>query len=466
MNALEVLSLLAATGITLCLIVRPFFVYRILKPTAALIIGLLGLQLVVGGYSWRYAPSCLLIFVIATWAFADQYVRNSIITRRVLQGLLTILLPLALLPWVIFLPVPTLPQPIGSYRLSTKTFRWVDSSRHEGITSDTLDRRNVIVQAWYPTDSEVISERGSYLDGLGILPSYVGMIPSEVFDRYDRIDTRAELERPISSVEPRWPVIIFLPGNAASRAFYTSLITQIASFGYVVLAIDHPYDAMVVQLADGSWATNVERNLPGETNLLKFMELRAQTRIEDVKFVIDELIERKISNDFFSHLDVGQIAIVGHSLGGATGAMAMAVDTRIKAAVNIDGTPYGDLPQLPTPRPFLLIESKKDNSERFLRYEQGNQKLFQYFGGGFRYELTQADHYSFTDVPLLLTPLARSLTHTFVGIGGVPEQTYFATAAMVAAFLSDSRLNLDSVASKNEGILKKSLAGGLETSKP
>jgi hypothetical protein len=110
-----------------------------------------------------------------------------------------------------------------------------------------------------------------------------------------------------------------------------------------------------------------------------------------------------------------------------------------------------------------LIESKKDGSDRFLRYEQGNQKLFQHFAGGFRYELPEADHYSFTDAPLFLTFPARSLVSHLFGVGNVPEQTYQSTAAIVAAFFSDAlddgkKINLDSVAGNYcENVIKKTI---------
>jgi predicted dienelactone hydrolase len=461
MSALEILNLFITVATASCLIVRPALINRVSKPIVAILVSLSCLQLLISGYSWRYLPGYILIFLVALWALAGHNI-NKVVVKRILQFTLVVSLPFVLLPWSIFLAVPHLPQPMGPHRLGTKIFRWVDLSRDEEITPDTLDRRNVIVQVWYPTEPEANGSYAAYLDGLGKLPDNVDVIPSAMFDRYDQINTHAVVDAPISTTEARWPVVLFLTGNGASRSFYTSLITHIASLGYVVLAIDHPYDATIAQLADGSVVTNVEQYLPQGADRLKFITLRAKTRIADVKFVVDELVGRLRSDNFFSHLDVDRIVIAGHSLGGASGAMAMAFDPRIKAAVNIDGTTYGELPETRSPRPFLLIESKKDTSDRFLRYEQGNQKLFQHFAGGSRYELSEADHYSFTDAPLLLTLPARSLVSHFFGVGNVPEQTYRSTAAIVAAFFSGAlqgnRIDLDSVAGKYEDVIKKSIS--------
>jgi predicted dienelactone hydrolase len=453
MSALEILNLSITVAIALCLIVRPSPINRALKPLVAILIVLSSLQLLISGYSWRYLPGYGLILLIALWALAGRSINSSIVSKRILQGALVVSVPIALLSWSIFLAVPHLPHPMGPHRLGTKIFRWVDADRQEEITPDTLDRRNVIVQAWYPTAPETKGSHAAYLDGLDKLPAKVGIVPRAIFDRYNQIDTQATSDGPISSAEIRWPVVLFLTGNAASRAFYTSLITHIASLGYVVLAIDHPYEAMVAQLADGSVVTNVERYVPN------FMALRTQTRIADVKFVVDKLIERTSSDNFFSHLDVDRIVIAGHSLGGASGAMAMAFDPRIKAAVNIDGTTYGKLPKTKSPRPFLLIESPKDGSDRFVRYETGNQKLFEHFGGGLRYELSDADHYSFTDAPFLLAFPARSVASHFFGVGNIPEQTHRITAALASAFFSHAlkgkSITLDSVLKNTENVIQK-----------
>jgi hypothetical protein len=112
----------------------------------------------------------------------------------------------------------------------------------------------------------------------------------------------------------------------------------------------------------------------------------------------------------------------------------MASDARLKAAVNIDCTLYGELPIPTGPRPFLLIESKKEQGERYWRYETGNQRFFKHFGGGYRYEIIEADHYSFTDAPFLPAPPTRFLAGAVLGFGHIPTKTYRATIDLLNAF--------------------------------
>jgi dienelactone hydrolase len=114
-----------------------------------------------------------------------------------------------------------------------------------------------------------------YLDGLGRLPESVGFLPRFFFRQYPQIDTFAIRSSPVSPAHARWPVVIFLPGFGAPRAFYTSLVTHVASHGWVVLAVDHPYEAPVFELADGSLSVPSEISQDSEAGRRAFMATRS-----------------------------------------------------------------------------------------------------------------------------------------------------------------------------------------------
>lgn len=435
MNITDLIYLTTLISLVICFVFLPARTAGYLKPLIAFLLVLSVVQLLVYGFYWHYLPAYLLL-VLVTVAVFFAWGSLARIKRRILRISILVMLFAAVIPWCVLLPVPKLISPGGSYAVGTKVFRWMDRTRNEQITPEANDKRNVVVQAWYPTQPGHRGSTSQYLDGLGKLPQAVGPLPSWVFDHYDQVDTHGLLEAPLSKAKGRWPVIVFLTGNGASRAFYTSLLSGLASCGYVVLSIDHPYEAMVTQLADGRIATAIEQHPKGRPNLLGFMEGRLGTRIADVGFVLDQIGERQsATEEFFSSLDLDRIYITGHSLGGASAAAAMASDPRIRAAANIDGTLYGELPEPVGPRPFLLIESSKQG-DHFQRYHDGNRKLFRQFGGGFRYELPGADHYSFTDAPLMLGYPVRLLMGRFQQFGQAPESTHEATIGILDAFFS------------------------------
>ncbi|NOT74225.1 MAG: hypothetical protein HOP08_04795 [Cyclobacteriaceae bacterium] len=459
MKIINLVFFLATIIIASGLIVAPKRITGIIRSLVAVIIVLAIVQFVLEGFYWQYLPTYLLILLLLPIAFLLRR-SDSKIQRRLLQMSLVFLILISIAPWAIVLPIPEMTEPKGSYSVGTRIFRWIDLDRPEQITSDPDDRRNVVVQAWYPTDQNAKGVHSIYLDGLDNLPERIGGIPKFIFYHYDEIETHGVLNAPISKVQRQWPVIIFLTGNVAARAFYTSLATGLASHGYVVLAIDHPYEATVAQLADGRIVTTTEVFSKDEPDLYKFMIRRLDLRNADIRFVINHLGNTTDStSNLLASLDQNRIGIAGHSLGGASAGLAMASDSRIKAAVNIDGTLYGELPEPTGPRPFLLLESRKDQSDRFLRYENGNQKFFRQFEGGYRYEIVEADHYSFTDAPLLLALPTRLLAGRFLNFGNIPRETHHATVDILNTFF-DNALNgkssdIDSVAGRYRGIVRK-----------
>lgn len=459
MKSIDVLLLTGIITTSLWLIIFPKRTNGILKSLIALTILLTFVQLFMEGYYWHYVPGYLLILVMAMLPISLKE-NTGKLKIRLLRFTLVLLLLASIVPWAIFLPIPTLLQPQGHYPVGTRIFRWVDVDRWETITSDPQDKRNVVVQAWYPTEKNAKGAHSPYLDGMDQLPEQIGPLPRRLLDHYAQINTYGILNAPISKAQNQWPVVIFLTGNVASRAFYTSLVAGLAGHGYVVLAIDHPYEAMIAQLADGTIATTIENHPNDAPDLTNFMKGRLDLRIADIKFVLHQLNNPKAwPAPFFGALDQNRMVIAGHSLGGATAGAAMASDSRLKAAANIDGTLYGELPKPTGPRPFLLIESNKEEGERFRRYENGNQRLFKHFGGGYRYEIIEADHYSFTDAPFLLAPPARFLAGTILGFGNIPTKTHRATIDLLNTFfqgvLNGKSANLDSVANRYQGIIRK-----------
>src|SRR3954452_14048390 len=138
--------------------------------------------------------------------------------------------------------VPQLPAPSGSHRVASQVFRWTDPSRAEPLTPDPADRRQVIAQAWYPTDT-ANGRPVPYFEAQDRLPGSVGGLPSFMYAAFGEIDTHATFASPISSSRRAWPVLVFSPGLGVPREQYTALCTELASRGIVVIALSAPYES-------------------------------------------------------------------------------------------------------------------------------------------------------------------------------------------------------------------------------
>ncbi|AEV83968.1 Collagen alpha-5(VI) chain [Actinoplanes sp. SE50] len=156
------------------------------------------------------------------------------------------------------LPVPVFPALSGASAVGTTVLQWTDPARGEAATPDAGDRRAVVVQLWYPAQRVAPDAvRAQYLgrnrreaeivaDGVA---DYLG-VPGFLLDGPTRARTHA-----VVGAQPatgRFPVVLFSPGLGGVRTQNTAWAEELASRGYVVAGVDHPYDSAAVVLADGS----------------------------------------------------------------------------------------------------------------------------------------------------------------------------------------------------------------------
>jgi dienelactone hydrolase len=240
----------------------------------------------------------------------------------------------------------TLPAPTGPYAVGRRSFAWHDDSRADTLSPDKSATREIFVWAWYPAASQTDSRPAPYLPA-----SWLQAYRQDKYEqRLDRVHGHAFEEPEISQGQRSYPVLIFSPGGGQLPTHYTALLEDLASHGYVVLAVAHPFDTPLVVFPDGRVARW------GPIGWQK--EFRETTMIlaADLVSVLDHAIREHEKNEpFFSHIDPQRIGVFGHSIGGAAAAEACGMDARFKAGMNFDGTVYGDVVEKGVQQPFFLI---------------------------------------------------------------------------------------------------------------
>lgn len=410
-SGLDWLFVVAMFGLTAVWLVQPRPFHRFAFGVVGLLAVTTAAVIVFEGPLWQAPAAAPLILLLMIAAWRGWTARGAWRTVGVI-----IVALIAAGPWLIAPPVPALAKPTGPFALGSRTFRWVDPSRAETLTADPTDHRNVVAQAWYPAAPNVSGRHEPYIDGLGHLPSMVSLFPGFMMQDYGRIDTHAVGGASMSGAKP-WPVVLFSPGYGAPRAAYTGLVTELASRGYVVVTLDHPYEGPVVQLADGKLALPA----PIHGDVDAYMVTQQDVRAADLSFALDRLL---VEPSLAGHIDPTRIYAIGHSFGGPSAVLAMTRDLRIKAAANLDGTPYGVLPDLRLDRPFLLIESDPAETHHGQSYLDGNARLLAQSSAPVgRKTIARANHYSFTDAYLFLSPPTRWAAIRLVGGGLGPVAT-------------------------------------------
>jgi dienelactone hydrolase len=333
--------------------------------------------------------------------------------------------------------VPSLPEPSGPHHVGSHIFRWTDNSRAETLTPDPSDHRQVIVQAWYPTDTTK-GRAVPYFEAQDKLPGSVGGLPSFMYASFGAINTHATFDSPISPAHAAWPVLVFSPGLSVPREAYTALCTDLASRGYVVIALSTPYESAPTVLAGGRVVgQTVHPDIMGPAphpELERLIDIRAA----DSSFVLDQLTslaKTDPSSPLAGHLDLHHVGILGHSLGGATAVQTLAADARFKVGVNLDGKLFGTQPDAHLKRPLLWIQS---DGAKTGEYAQGRDRLL----GGLRdagslVTVGGSVHMSFSDEPSYLTAAGRSLIGSAAGAGSISVAAMTAmTGDVISAFVA------------------------------
>jgi dienelactone hydrolase len=304
---------------------------------------------------------------------------------------------------------PTGPQSVGRV-----IFHWKDDSRPEVHSSNKNDKREVGVWIWYPTSASS-GKTAPYIDNLFELRP---ALSSDGIATARDTRTHAVPGAPLSMMPDRLPVLILSPGAGGTPALYTSFCEDLASHGYIVAAIDHPYDDVAFQLSNGRVVKETKEPSGGE-ELLRYQRERVRVRVEDVRFVLNKLAQiqdGKLTSPFRGRLDLSRIGVFGHSRGGMTAAEACVKDERVKACANFDGVVYampayddsGHGPLQPflfieKPLPAMKGEKPEDTKGRFafLR-ERGNALLSGVQSGrSYRITIDGATHATFSDEEIL-----------------------------------------------------------------
>ncbi|MFE4361659.1 alpha/beta hydrolase family protein [Kitasatospora sp. NPDC056800] len=355
-----------------------------------------------------------------------------------------------------------LPEPSGPYPIGTTAVHLTDTAREDPWHPG--QRRELMISLWYPTSRPAAGDdRAPYMepaagrhfdgpDGVGLL-NY-GTTPGRT--DWSAIRTHARRDAPALPGGPR-PVVLYSPGLGDPRTWGTALVEDLASRGYLVVTVDHTYEASEVAFPDGDLAPSVFPGLRGQPGVDIGAVLRKaiDARVADTRFVLDQLAalgERTgLPAGVVGALDLGRIGMVGQSAGGFTALQTMHDDPRIAAGINMDGQLHFPGPDGHTgvflssvaedglDRPFLLMGTGSEDSGGY-RDQPGWNALWRHSTGWHAdVTLTGSRHGSYTDAQPLLPQLARQgvlgADQLRKDVGDIrPGRAELATRSYVASF--------------------------------
>ncbi len=392
------------------------------------------------------------------------------VARVALAGAFVLLAATSALAYA--LPVFALPAPTGDYAVGIKYFHLIDETRMDPFLDTAPRQRELMVKICYPARPDEAKPFSRYFRGsLNLLQAFASFygLPSFAFSHLTLVTTHGKEELELSDNESSYPVVLISHGAGTTMEVETSQSEDLASHGYIVVDIDHTYVSAATAFPDRI-ATAAQATTSFDA--IEPAESITQIMADDDAFVIDTLAEMNdgaIDADFNGRLNLGEIGVIGHSVGGAV-AYNMAIgDSRVKAAINLDGAVYV-VPRSPTAiAPFLMlandryhvqaIEHRTSLLEALAATPAGQQTRVDtqvddvalttsrqnitgladvLAASGNLYTIAGSDHMKFADIGLFI---GDKRLREFMQIGGQtdPERCLEITRAITTAFF-DQRL--------------------------
>lgn len=265
------------------------------------------------------------------------------------------------------LPAFNLPPPLGPHNVGVKHV-------YLPAPKSQVPPRDIITSIWYPTTPNINSTQyplaplydpgyASYLERTSGLPAgFTSSILSGAHLNAPLFNTKPKHARPGCDTHP--DVIFFSPGYGGSRQDGTANLINLASYGYIVVGIDHPNDTGFIAYPDGRQLEYVV--VPFEWDDVDGPTRFSDQRVKDIEFVRQAL--EKISAPIpglKGRLDLGKVGVFGHSLGGSAAASTLLANPKnFVAGANLDGSLWG-APRNSTGlknTPFLIMAAENHTS--------------------------------------------------------------------------------------------------------
>jgi len=308
-----------------------------------------------------------------------------------------------------------LPPISDKYGIGVKEYHLIDESREEVLTDDPVDHREFMLKVWYPTDHDVEGDWYEYMSEImfawliGRAPIPLPGVPKTA---YKDVMPHGKVDVPISDNSEPFPVVLFAHGLDGTIEIYSSFIEELVSRGYVVLSMNHPYVAGVVEFPDGrkvyhrdfSWQNDPE-----------YADKAFRTIIEDAKYALDYAEFINGPNMIFDgHLDMEHVGMYGHSFGGASTSVCCAEDTRIDCGLTLDGVIYKDWLPNGVTKPFFMMTADGRLNTTGVEYIWEKEESNVY-----KMSIIGSTHYGYTDVGLLLSHMLPLIPQELLNFGTV-----------------------------------------------
>lgn len=343
---------------------------------------LLLLHIVLENYHWQMIPTYLSL-LLTFWLI----IRPTAISTNptLLKKIGLVLTTSVMIVPVTLFPVFQFDSPTGSFIVGKRSISLTNLDIQD-FSFDQASRSQLKLQIYYPATSKS-SQMANYLPNSNEFPSEFGtqVLPNFLFSHYNLIHTNAYTDAPYYKGTSQFPLLIF-SGDGQQNTFQ---LVEMASHGFIIIGIDHtnvPQPSGKVHL----FPVASQRKLAPST----YLDKRVSQWEAEIKLVLDSLSSDKLAS-VTSIIDRHRIGVMGYSEGGTAATQALIHDSRIKAAINLDGPILDNQHRVDFGKPYLLLNSSSTDTDpsepiKVTNWLNGEDSL--------AITLPTSNHLSFTDL--------------------------------------------------------------------
>ncbi len=321
-------------------------------------------------------------------------------SKTVLKAIaILILTAAAVTPALVFPQYRELPV-TGGYKVANAVYTYTDTGRQETF-NDTGENRKVTVKFWYPENAG-----------------------------------------------GRYPLVVFSHGSFGIGESNFSTFMELASNGYVVCSVEHPYHSLFtkdtsgkITIGDRSFmqeVIDVNNGVYDEKTGYELSKKWMKVRTGDINFVLDTVGEKVRSGSpdaVYRLMDTGKTGLLGHSLGGAADVQLGRDRDDIGAVIDLDGSMLGEYLDYTGgkytinhdiyPVPLLCIYTD-DMKNGFAAVTDPDMVLPEKLiaetaPDAHEIYISGTNHMSLTDLPLFSPLLAKMISGSVEKIGKAPK---------------------------------------------
>lgn len=234
------------------------------------------------------------------------------------------------------------------------------ADRKETMASVEGVKRRFVVNLYYPISGG--GAKKDWLEGGGASVKGIALsygLPEMLISHLKSVKTDARISRKIVPPDTAYPVILISHGVKSSADQFSELAQSLADLGYFVVVVNHPYTAYTAYFDKGDYILGAKSPsaqldyVDQKIELERQITLVQQSDLMETLKVLDQINMGKYDERFKNILDLSDITLVGHQVGGGAALVTLNQVPYIKTGILLNPV----VEQLP--KKYILSGSKK-----------------------------------------------------------------------------------------------------------